>query len=71
MFMKNATGTTGKSNKNTQSSPMGQGMDREKLISVAAYYRAENRDFWDGDALTDWLICEVEIDALLNNRKNL
>lgn len=69
--MTNATGTTGKTNKKTQSAPKGEGMDREKLISVAAYYRAENRNFLEGDALTDWLICEVEVDALLNNRKNL
>ena len=69
--MTNATGTTGKSNKKTQSTPTGEGVEREKLISVAAYYRAENRDFCEGDALTDWLICEVEVDALLNNRKNL
>jgi len=48
-----------------------EGLDRQELIAVAAYYRAENRGFSEGDELADWLICEIEVDALLNKRKHL
>lgn len=49
----------------------GDGMNREKMISVAAYYRAEHRGFGGGDPLADWLAAEAEIDAMLNNRKDV
>jgi len=48
-----------------------EGLDRQELIAVAAYYRAENRGFSEGDELADWLICEIEVDVLLNKRKHL
>jgi len=50
---------------------IGDGIDREGMISVAAYFRAEHRGFWDGDPLADWLAAEAEIDATLNNRKDI
>ena len=37
---------------------------REKRIAVAAYYRAEQRNFEAGRALDDWLAAELEIDSL-------
>ena len=32
---------------------------REEMIAVAAYYRAEQRDFAPGDELGDWLQAEA------------
>src|SRR5687767_10420912 len=40
-------------------------IDRDGLISVAAYYRSEQRNFAPGFELEDWLAAEAEIDALL------
>ncbi len=39
--------------------------ERERLIAVAAYYRAELRGFEPGRALDDWLAAEVEINRRL------
>jgi hypothetical protein len=39
--------------------------ERQEMISVAAYYRAERRGFAPGGAEQDWLQAEVEIDQLL------
>ena len=50
---------------------VGDGIDRQEWISVAAYFRAEHRGFWDGDPLSDWLTAEAEIDAMLKNRENI
>ena len=35
-------------------------------VAVAAYFHAEHRGFNGGDAVTDWLAAEAEIDAALN-----
>lgn len=48
---------------------VGSGIDRQEMISVAAYFRAANRGFAGSDALADWLAAEAEIDAMLE-RKN-
>jgi hypothetical protein len=45
----------------------GNGLDRESMIAVAAYYIAEHRGFDGGDPLADWLAAEAEIDAALNH----
>jgi hypothetical protein len=55
----------------THQHDIGDEMDREEMISVAAYYRAEHRGFGGGDPLADWLAAEAEIDAMLNNRKDV
>lgn len=39
---------------------------RLKMIAEAAYYRAERRGFQNGDAISDWLEAEAEIDRLIN-----
>ncbi len=39
--------------------------EREEMICVAAYYRAEHRGFAPGGAGQDWLEAEAEIDRLL------
>ena len=39
--------------------------ERVRLISEAAYFRAEKRGFRDGDPERDWLEAEAEVDALL------
>ncbi|MGA8146797.1 MAG: DUF2934 domain-containing protein [Gallionellaceae bacterium] len=45
----------------------GNAVDRDEMIAVAAYYRAEHRGFDGGDPVADWLAAEAEIDAALNN----
>ena len=35
--------------------------DRQRLIAVAAYYRAEHRGFAPGCEMDDWLEAEAEI----------
>lgn len=42
--------------------------DRCRLISHAAYLRAERRGFAPGNELADWLEAEAEVDALLSSR---
>ncbi len=39
--------------------------ERQRLISEAAYLRAERRRFVGGDAAEDWLRAEVEVDTRL------
>ena len=38
-----------------------------RMISIAAYYRAEKRDFADGHALEDWLTAEAQIKSLMGS----
>ena len=40
---------------------------RRQMIEEAAYFRAQHRGFSDGDAVTDWLEAEEEIDTKLRN----
>lgn len=40
---------------------------RRRMIAEAAYYRAEKRGFKGGDAMSDWLDAEHEIDSMLMN----
>ena len=39
---------------------------RHKMIQIAAYYRAERRNFQGGDPVADWLSGEKEVDKILN-----
>lgn len=36
------------------------------MVEIAAYYRAEQRGFQNGNAMDDWLAAEAEIGALLS-----
>ncbi|KXS31117.1 MAG: hypothetical protein AWT59_2770 [Candidatus Gallionella acididurans] len=47
------------------------GIDREEMISVATYYRDENRHPGRDDSLASWLSGEEEIDAILKNYKHV
>ncbi len=38
---------------------------RREMIAVAAFLRAEQRQFQDGDPVEDWLIAEKEVDRFL------
>jgi hypothetical protein len=67
----NPTETIAKSQSATTKKDLGHKTDREELISVAAYFRAEHRGFGGGDSLGDWLAAEAEIDAMLNNRRDI
>jgi hypothetical protein len=40
---------------------------RNQMISIAAYFRSEKRDFHSKDDLADWLESEGEIDRHLNS----
>ncbi|MEQ1854925.1 MAG: DUF2934 domain-containing protein [Longimicrobiales bacterium] len=40
------------------------GEERERLIAVAAYYRAERRGFVPGCDIGDWLEAEAEIEQV-------
>lgn len=44
-------------------------ISREKMISVAAYLRAEQRGFVGGDPVADWLEAEAAVDAMFSNPK--
>jgi hypothetical protein len=35
--------------------------ERHQMIALAAYYRAEQRGFMNGDPLQDWLEAEAEV----------
>ena len=39
--------------------------DRDAMIAVAAYFRAEQRGFTPGDSVDDWLQAAAEIDRML------
>lgn len=39
---------------------------RHEMIREAAYYRAERRGFQGGDAVSDWLSSEQEVDSALS-----
>ncbi len=39
------------------------GIDRQEMIAIAAYYRAEQRGFNSGDEIQDWLEAEAEVDG--------
>ncbi len=41
-----------------------RGEDYYQMVSEAAYYRAEKRDFSPGREIEDWLVAEAEIQAL-------
>ena len=42
--------------------------ERQHMIAIAAYVRAEKRGFVGGDAKDDWVQAEAEIDALLKKK---
>ena len=67
----NTKGTSAKSKPAAHQQDTGDGLDREGMISVAAYFHAEHRGFGGGDALADWLAAEAEINAMLNSRKGI
>lgn len=43
--------------------------ERYHMISTAAYFRAEQRNFAGGYEMQDWISSEAEIDTLLKTRK--
>lgn len=40
--------------------------DRDAMVRMAAYFRAEQRGFAPGNEWEDWLAAEAEIDALVD-----
>jgi len=49
----------------TQQSPLVSSEERQRMIAEAAYFRAMQRGFTNGDPLDDWLVAEREISHLL------
>lgn len=47
-----------------ETTPVSQGEDYYQMVSEAAYYRAEKRDFISGNEMEDWVAAETEIQAL-------
>ena len=39
---------------------------RHEMIKAAAYFRSEKRGFQGGDAISDWLVSEQEVDSALS-----
>ncbi len=73
--MANTSAVPSKPNKKVQPATLkndvGDGLDREQMISVAAYYHAEHRGFVNDDSLSDWLAAEGEIDAMHKHHKDI
>lgn len=44
-------------------------INRHQMIQEAAYFRAEKRNFFEGDPAKDWIAAEVEVDTLLSISK--
>jgi hypothetical protein len=40
--------------------------ERQQMIAVAAYFRAQGRNFEPGRAFEDWLAAEAQIDDMLS-----
>lgn len=63
--------TPNKRNKNTPSATpkieISYEYDREKMISEAAYFRSEHRNFEGENSINDWLVSEAEIDEVIKN----
>jgi Protein of unknown function (DUF2934) len=45
--------------------------NREQMIAVAAYFRAQHRGFHGGNSVDDWLAAEAEIDTMLGSHKSI
>ena len=63
--------TTAKKKNNTNKSASSKKInsvslvERERMVAVVAYYKAENRGFVSGNENLDWLEAEKEVDAIL------
>jgi len=47
-----------------QAQSVANSLDRQQLIAMAAYYRADRRGFEGGYEVQDWLEAEAEIDGI-------
>jgi Protein of unknown function (DUF2934) len=45
--------------------------ERQRLISLAAYYRAERKGFGKTNPVEDWLLAEREIDAMITREVSI
>ena len=59
---------TGKASEKISGTPTASAEERYSMIAAAAYYRAEQRSFQDGDPVADWLVAEKEVDERLTKR---
>lgn len=47
--------------------PVANADERHRMIALAAYYRAEQRGFMNGDPVQDWLEAEAEVTMRLRD----
>ena len=45
------------------------GQERDAMVRIAAFFRAEQRGFAPGNEWEDWLAAEAEVDALIGATK--
>jgi hypothetical protein len=45
--------------------PLISSEERQRMVAVAAYYRAEQRGFSGGSEVEDWLAAEADVERLL------
>ena len=45
--------------------------ERRRLISMAAYYRAQRAGFGKTNPIEDWLLAEREVDAMMENGNSI
>lgn len=45
--------------------------ERRRLISLAAYYRAERKGFGKTNPVEDWLLAEREVDAMITREASV
>ena len=54
-----------KASGNASRAPKVSAEERYSMIAEAAYYRAVQRGFQEGDPVADWLVAEKEVDEKL------
>jgi hypothetical protein len=45
--------------------------ERRRMIEMAAYFRAERRNFAAGHEMEDWALAEAEVDQRLSHARRL
>ncbi len=65
---KKTSSTVKTSAKKPEKSVTGMSVERQRMISEAAYYLAEQRGFSTGDEMEDWLQAESQINASLTQK---
>lgn len=65
LSVKTSPATVKRVAKKTQKSEIDMSAERQRMISEAAYFLAEQRGFGSGDELNDWLQAESQVNSRL------